>query len=215
MILIYTNININYYTMESKSPLTKRIQKEHTELINVSRKYKSDPAAENARYYLDESEKTNIQDFIVYLRGPSGTPYVGGIYKLSFKLDNTFPYQPPKIKFVTPVYHPNIDEDGNICLDTLKQQWSPALCIDHVILSISALLDKPNPDDPLSPSIAKEYKNNYKLFLKNAIKSTKENTKSTKDPHRSYMSENEVIEKVNEENASKIKTKNNGGNNLD
>lgn len=69
---------------------------------------------------------------------------------------------PPKVRFLTKIYHPNIDKLGRICLDILKDKWSPALQIRTVLLSIQALLSAPNPDDPLANDVAQHWKENEK-----------------------------------------------------
>jgi ubiquitin-conjugating enzyme E2 N len=68
--------------------------------------------------------------------------------------------EPPKVRFLTKIYHPNIDKLGRICLDILKDKWSPALQIRTVLLSLQALLSSPEPDDPLDPSVAQHFKQN-------------------------------------------------------
>jgi ubiquitin-conjugating enzyme E2 D/E len=105
-------------------------------------------------------EDDDIFTWQATLMGPSASPYQGGVFILNIKFPPNYPFKPPKITFVTKVYHPNINSSGGICLDVLKDQWSPALTIDKILLSICSLLEDPNPDDPLVPDIANQYKNN-------------------------------------------------------
>ena len=102
------------------------------------------------------------------LIGPTDSPYEGGIFSLSISFPEEYPFKPPKVAFDTKIYHPNINTSGGICLDILKEQWSPALTISKVLLSICSLLTDPNPDDPLVPEIAKLYKTNLKKYKKKA-----------------------------------------------
>ena len=98
--------------------------------------------------------------FNVMILGPTQSPYEGGVFKLELFLPEEYPMAAPKVRFLTKIYHPNIDKLGRICLDILKDKWSPALQIRTVLLSIQALLSAPNPDDPLSENIAKHWKSN-------------------------------------------------------
>ena len=100
--------------------------------------------------------------------GPIDSPYYGGIFNLDICLPADYPYKPPVVKFKNKIFHPNINAEGAICLDILKDQWSPALTLSKVLLSISALLDKPNPHDPFSPEVAKLYLDDIKAFNKKA-----------------------------------------------
>ena len=92
--------------------------------------------------------------------GPEDSPYQGGVFFLNIVFPPDYPFKPPKVTFTTKIYHCNINSNGSICLDILKDQWSPALTISKVLLSISSLLTDANPDDPLVPEIANLYKNN-------------------------------------------------------
>ena len=95
--------------------------------------------------------------------GPEGSPYQGGIFTLSVDFPTDYPFKSPRIAFITPIYHCNINDRGNICLDILKDQWSPALTISKVLLSICSLMNDCNPNDPLVLSIAE-------LFIKDKAK---------------------------------------------
>lgn len=110
----------------------------------------------------------NILEWEATLIGPTQTPYEGGIFKLRLLFTDDYPFKPPKITFTTRIYHPNINRQGVICLDILKNNWSPALTVGKILLSICSLLSDPNPNDPLDSDIANVYKTNIELFNKNA-----------------------------------------------
>ncbi|KAJ9533999.1 hypothetical protein QJQ45_027107 [Haematococcus lacustris] len=88
------------------------------------------------------------------IMGPADSPFAGGVFFVVIHFPHDYPFKPPKVSFSTKVYHPNINSQGSICLDILKDQWSPALTVSKVLLSICSLLTDPNPDDPLVPEIA-------------------------------------------------------------
>ncbi|KAM7257369.1 hypothetical protein ACFE04_013110 [Oxalis oulophora] len=114
------------------------------------------------------------------IMGPGDSPYSGGVFMVTIHFPPDYPFKPPKylqpsgrttrhvsddsfdrstmVAFRTKVFHPNVNSNGSICLDILKEQWSPALTISKVLLSICSLLTDPNPEDPLVPEIAHMYK---------------------------------------------------------
>ncbi|KAI6174174.1 hypothetical protein M3Y98_01161100 [Aphelenchoides besseyi] len=105
-------------------------------------------------------DDNNARYFHVIIAGPEGSPFDGGVFKLELFLPEEYPMAPPKVRFMTKIYHPNIDKLGRICLDILKDKWSPALQIRTVLLSIQALLSAPNPEDPLATDVAEQWKSN-------------------------------------------------------
>ncbi len=111
---------------------------------------------------------TNMYHWIAQIYGPENTPYHGGVFNLNIHFPTEYPFRPPKINFTTKVYHPNISSTGSICLDILKEKWTPALTVSKVLLSICSLMNDPNPDDPLVPDIAKEFKENKKQYIDTA-----------------------------------------------
>lgn len=96
----------------------------------------------------------NLFSWTATIMGPENTPYHNGVFYLRIDFPSDYPFKAPKIIFVTKIYHCNINSTGAICLDILKDQWSPALSISKVLISICSMLDDPNPKDPLVPEIA-------------------------------------------------------------
>lgn len=128
-------------------------------------------------------DERNARYFHVVIAGPQDSPFEGGTFKLELFLPEEYPMAAPKVRFMTKIYHPNVDKLGRICLDILKgrgkpwkvcahpsaccdwpsllpDKWSPALQIRTVLLSIQALLSAPNPDDPLANDVAEQWKKN-------------------------------------------------------
>jgi ubiquitin-conjugating enzyme E2 D len=106
----------------------------------------------------------NLYVWDAMILGPSDSPFAGGIFNLEIHFPTDYPFKPPKILFLTKIYHPNIASNGNICLDILKDQWSPALTVGKALLSICSLLTDPNPKDPLVPAIADQYINDRATY---------------------------------------------------
>ena len=109
-------------------------------------------------------DDSNIYKWKATIHGPDDTPYRNGIFELLIDIPENYPFGPPQIRFNTPIYHPNINKYGSICLDILKDAWSPVLTISKVLLSICSLLSDPNPDDPLVKEIAKLYIENREKY---------------------------------------------------
>tara|TARA_B100000424_G_C22776386_1_gene417786 strand:- start:57 stop:500 length:444 start_codon:yes stop_codon:yes gene_type:complete len=135
----------------------KRIQKELVELGE-------DPPANCSAGPVDD----DLFHWSATIMGPDDSPYSGGLFFLDIHFPADYPFKPPKVTFTTRIYHCNINSNGGICLDILKEQWSPALTISKVLLSICSLLTDANPDDPLVPDIADLLRKNKSVHDANA-----------------------------------------------
>mmetsp|Transcript_44922 Transcript_44922/g.82019 ORF Transcript_44922/g.82019 Transcript_44922/m.82019 type:complete len:295 (+) Transcript_44922:55-939(+) len=102
------------------------------------------------------------------LYGPSGTPYEGGLFKLALWFPEEYPFKPPRVQFITPCFHPNISERGQVCLNILKEEWSPMLTVSSLLTCISSLLCEPNPQDPLNSEAADLLEKRPATFLSTA-----------------------------------------------
>lgn len=120
-------------------------------------------------------------DLRAQIIGGANTPYEKGVFTLEVSIPERYPFEPPQIRFLTPIYHPNIDSAGRICLDILKLPpkgaWRPSLSIATVLASIQLLMAEPNPDDPLMADISSEFKYNKPVFLSNARQWTEQHAR--------------------------------------
>jgi len=134
-----------------------RIQREFREVIKSE-----EVAASGVQLELVNDDLTELSGTI---KGPPDTPYEGGTYKLEIKIPDTYPFNPPRVRFITKIWHPNISSvTGAICLDILKDQWAAAMTLRTVLLSLQALLAAPEPDDPQDAVVARQYQDNYPTF---------------------------------------------------
>ncbi|XP_003387148.1 PREDICTED: ubiquitin-conjugating enzyme E2 L3-like [Amphimedon queenslandica] len=100
---------------------------------------------------------------------PDNPPYNKGAFRINIEFMAEYPFKPPKIVFLTKIYHPNIDEKGQVCLPIISpENWKPATKTDQVIQALVALVHDPEPEHPLRGEIAEEYTRDKKLFLKKA-----------------------------------------------
>ncbi|KAL7548195.1 hypothetical protein ACHAWF_011487 [Thalassiosira exigua] len=133
-----------------------------------------DPPPGVAAYAPDPSDVTKLR---AQIAGPEGSPFEGGVFLLTVHIAGRYPFEPPRCRFLTPLYHPNVDSGGRICLDTLKSppagSWSPAVSLPSLLLSIRSLMAEPNPDDGLVPEISELYKRNPSEWQREARRRTR------------------------------------------
>jgi ubiquitin-conjugating enzyme E2 L3 len=105
---------------------------------------------------------------------PESPPYNKGAFRVRIDFPAEYPFKPPKITFQTKIYHPNIDEKGQVCLPIISpENWKPATRTDQVIQALVALVSDPEPEHPLRADLAEEYTKDKKKFMKNAEEFTK------------------------------------------
>ncbi|KAJ6413098.1 hypothetical protein OIU84_005999 [Salix udensis] len=110
--------------------------------------------------------KDNLMNFEVSIRPDEGY-YLGGTFLFSFQVSPIYPHEAPKVKCKTKVYHPNIDLEGNVCLNILREDWKPVLSINTIIYGLYHLFTEPNWEDPLNHDAAAVLRDNPKMFESN------------------------------------------------
>ncbi|EPR60341.1 ubiquitin-conjugating enzyme subfamily protein [Toxoplasma gondii TgCatPRC2] len=163
-----------------------RLLKELADIQQLQRAHDAEPAATHSTSHGVSAQIVggDIHRWRGFIAGPLGTPYEGGHFTLDIVIPPDYPYNPPKMKFVTKIWHPNISsQTGAICLDILKHEWSPALTIRTALLSIQAMLADPVPTDPQDAEVAKMMIENHPLFVQTAKLWTETFAKEAQDSH--------------------------------
>ncbi|ESN92148.1 hypothetical protein HELRODRAFT_186164 [Helobdella robusta] len=142
---------------------SRRLTKELQDIRNLNLKVFRD-------IHVDESNILVWSGLVV----PENVPYNKGAFRVRIDFPAEYPFKPPKITFQTKIYHPNIDEKGQVCLPIISSEnWKPATRTDQVIQALTALVNEPEPEHPLRADLAEEYTKDKKKFLKNAEEHTK------------------------------------------
>ncbi|KAM6498550.1 E2 ubiquitin-conjugating enzyme [Amanita muscaria] len=140
-----------------------RVQKDLTEL---------DLPSTMQTYFPDPADLLNFNLTIT----PDEGMYKGGAFAFSFAINPNYPHDPPKVKCTQKIYHPNVDLEGNVCLNILREDWKPVLNLNSVMVGLQYLFLEPNADDPLNKDAATEMSKNRDTFLQHVKQSMRGNT---------------------------------------
>ncbi|KIY67202.1 hypothetical protein CYLTODRAFT_376562 [Cylindrobasidium torrendii FP15055 ss-10] len=111
-------------------------------------------------------DPADLLNFTLNIKPDEGM-YKGGSFNFSFTINNNYPHDPPKVKCLQTIYHPNVDLEGNVCLNILREDWKPVLNLNSVMVGLQYLFLEPNADDPLNKEAALEMTKNRDQFLQN------------------------------------------------
>lgn len=130
-------------------------------------------------FHVELKDESNLFEWIVYISGPQGTPYEGGIFKALLTFPNYYPYEPPKLKFLSEFWHPNVYENGNVCISILhppgedemsgerpEERWLPIHTPETILLSVISMLADPNCSSPANVDASVEYRDKPVIFAK-------------------------------------------------
>ena len=158
---------------------------------------RDDPTANIELFFVNESDIHNLKGTFL---GPPGTPYENGKFIIDIEVPMEYPFKAPKMKFDTKVYHPNISSvTGAICLDILKDAWSPVITLKSALISLQALLQSPEPNDPQDAEVARHYLKDKESFNKTAklwtkLYASEEEAKKDVDEAELYGIDAEIVE---------------------
>lgn len=115
-------------------------------------------------------DPSNLLNFTLTISPDEGM-YKGGAFVFSFVINTNYPHEPPKVKCTQTIYHPNVDLEGNVCLNILREDWKPVLNLNSVMVGLQYLFLEPNADDPLNKEAAEDLRRNRDQFIHNVVAS--------------------------------------------
>lgn len=113
-----------------------------------------------------EPMEDDLMTWVAVILGPDVTPFEGGTFSLLLVFPETYPQDPPHVKFVSEMFHPNVYANGELCLDILNRRWSPSYDVLAILISIQSLLNDPNVDSPANASAAHLFSNDPCTYIK-------------------------------------------------
>ena len=141
----------------------------------IQQEIKESRTKNNPSIQWDLKDPSNNRNWWAFIIGPEGTPYDGFKLTLNITLPDNFPFSAPQVSFTANIWHPNVGTSGNICLDILQGNWTPALKLSSVLLSISSLLGDPNPASPLNGEAGRQYTSNREEYNRKVIEICSQN----------------------------------------
>jgi len=150
--------------------------------IGKEMKKLSQEPLDGIKVVMNEEDITDVQ---AEIKGPDQTPFEQGVFKVKLVLPSDYPHAPPKGYFRTSIFHPNISKAGEICVNTLKKDWSPSLGIGHVLQVVRCLLINPFPESALNEEAGKLFMEDYAEYCKKARMYTEVHARAAKKAEQS------------------------------
>ncbi|KAH7338786.1 ubiquitin-conjugating enzyme/RWD-like protein [Rhizoctonia solani] len=119
---------------------------------------------------IDFANAEDLLNFTLNIKPDEGM-YKDAEFKFSFNINTNYPHEPPKVKCIPKIYHPNVDLEGNVCLNILREDWKPVLNLNSVMVGLQYLFLEPNAEDPLNKEAAEELRKNRDAFISNVKRS--------------------------------------------
>ena len=146
-----------------------------TRLLSDVREMQASPPEGCSAAPLSES---NLLLWNASIIGPEDSPWEGGIFSLRLQFPESYPNKPPRVRFTSVMFHPNVYSDGTLCLDLLQDNWKPIYTVASILTAIQSLLTDPNPNSPANPEAARLYVENPKEYKRRVRRNAQQSTET-------------------------------------